>query len=298
MSWRSAPDQPLRPGRWWTHPVIRAVVFVVVMAAVAMTTVVFEQDGRAPDWVYLTGQLVASVLAYAVVVLLLEGRYPPVELAPARWPGLLAGLALGTVTCLVVFAVLWVGGWRTIEGTNPHAPLLQPLFMMGVVAGISEEIIFRGILFRLVEAGLGTWGATLVSAAVFGLVHITNPRATWWGAVAIALEAGVMFGLLYALTRSLWVVIGVHAAWNVMQGPVLGSAVSGATNNGDGLVVSHPAGPELISGGIFGLEASLVAVLVWTAISLWLGRSLVVQGRVVAPLWRRRLTAGPAGPRW
>lgn len=298
MSWRSAPDQPLRPGQWWSHPVIRAVVFVVMMAAVAMTTVVFEQDGRAPDWVYLTGQLVASVLAYAVVVLLLENRRPPVEVDPSRWRGLPVGLGIGTAACLVVFAVLWAGGWRTIEGTNSHAPLLQPLFMMGVVAAISEEIIFRGILFRLVEAGLGTWGATLVSAAVFGLVHINNPQATWWGAVAIALEAGMMFGLLYALTRSLWVVIGVHAAWNVMQGPILGSAVSGATHNGDGLVVSHPAGPELISGGIFGLEASLVAVLVWTAISLWLVRSLVVQGRVVAPLWRRRLTAGPAAPRW
>lgn len=298
MRTRRAPDQPLRPGRWWTHPLVRGIVFVVVVAMGATSTTLFEQNGRASDWIYLAAELLSCLAGYAVVVLLLEQRRRPVELAPSRWPGLFAGLGLGAATCLVVFAILWAGGWRTISGTNPNAPLLQPILMMGVVAGISEEIVFRGILFRLVEAGLGTWGATLVSGAVFGLVHITNPQATWWGAVAIALEAGVMFGLLYALTRSLWVVIGVHAAWNVVQGPVLGSAVSGATNNGDGLLVSHPAGPELVSGGVFGLEASLVAVMVWSAISVWLARALATRGLVVAPAWRRRVTAGPAGPHW
>lgn len=289
---RSAPDQPLlSTRRWWRNPrlpVVRLLVFILLLAAVSILTVFFEGEGeQAPDAVYQVAQLVGSVFAYLVVVLLLEGRRPPVELAPNRVGGVLTGLAIGADCCLVVFGICLAAGWRTLDGTNPDIPLLLPLLQLGVVAGISEEIIFRGILFRLVEAGLGTWGAVLVSAAIFGGVHLSNPQATWWGAVGIALEAGVMFGLLYALTRSLWVVMGVHAAWNVVQGPVLGSAVSGATNNGDGLLVTHPAGPDLLSGGVFGLEASLVAVLVWLAISLWLVRRLISRQSVVPPTWRK-----------
>ncbi|MEL4505184.1 CPBP family intramembrane glutamic endopeptidase [Luteococcus sp. H138] len=288
---RSAPDQPPHTGgRWWhdpANPLLRALLFVLVLAVAALGTVPFETDGRAPDHVYLLAQLVGSIVGYLVVVLLLEGRRPPVELAPHRAGGLLIGLALGAGCCLLVFLVCLAGGWRTISGTNPDAPMLMPLLQLGVVASVSEEIIFRGLLFRLVEAGLGTWGAVLVSALVFGAVHLSNPQASWWGAVAIALEAGVMFALLYALTRSLWLVIGVHAAWNVLQGPVLGSAVSGATANGDGLLITQPAGPELLSGGVFGLEASLVSVVVWLAASGWLVRRLLVRRLVVAPSWRR-----------
>jgi membrane protease YdiL (CAAX protease family) len=107
------------------------------------------------------------------------------------------------------------------------------------------------------------------------------------GAIAIALEAGLMFAVLYALTRSLWVVAGVHAGWNLTQGLGLGIVVSGSSDEGLGFLVSHPAGPDAISGGQFGIEASAVAVAVWLLVAAWLAWRLVRAGGVVQPLWRR-----------
>ncbi|WP_394275834.1 CPBP family intramembrane glutamic endopeptidase [Luteococcus sp.] len=281
------PDTPL-PAGWWRHPLTRLVCFLVLLAAGAVTVgLALASLGLGGPWL-MAVELVSVVLAYLLVTMGLEGRRPPVELDPRRAGGLLYGLTLGAFGMALVFGLCWALGLREVTGTNPRAPLVQPVLMMGLTAGVAEELVFRGILFRLVERGLGTWGAAGLSGLLFGLVHLGNPAGTWWGAVAIALEAGVMFALLYALTRSLWVVIGVHAAWNVVQGPVLGSAVSGATANGEGLVVSYPVGPELLSGGTFGLEASLVSVLLWCAFSAWLVTQLRPSGRVVLPWWRRR----------
>ena len=67
------------------------------------------------------------------------------------------------------------------------------------------------MLFRIVEEGLGTWWALAISALLFGAIHIANPGATLWSSAAIAIEAGLLFGLLYHVTRSLPLCMGVHA---------------------------------------------------------------------------------------
>lgn len=280
------PDAPVPGLGWRAHPLARAVAFPLCFTATALAISPLGHDS--PAWVWAVMQLFCTVVAYLLVVVLMEGRAVPHELAPRRVGGLVTGLVTGAVGCLLVFALCWLVGWRTVTGVDPSAPVWLPLLQVGIVAGISEEIIFRGILFRLAERGLGTWGALLLSALLFGMVHLHNPEATWWGAVAIAVEAGLGLGLFYALTRSLWVVIGVHAAWNVVQGPLLGSAISGATANGDGLVQSFPKGPEALSGGDFGLESSLAAVVVWLTASAWLlTRLRANRHRVLAPAWRR-----------
>ena len=81
-----------------------------------------------------------------------------------------------------------------------------------------EELRDRGILFRLLEQNLGTWGALGLSAVAFGFSHWKNPGATWWSSLAIALEGGVLLAALYAATRSLWIPIGVHWSWNLFEG--------------------------------------------------------------------------------
>ena len=134
---------------------------------------------------------------------------------------------------------------------------------------------------------LGTWASVAISAVIFGGLYLANPHATVTGAVAIALEAGLMFAVLYALTRSLWVVVGVHAGWNLMQGLGLGIVVSGSTDRGEGFLVSHPAGSDLVGGGQFGIEASAVAVGVWVVVAAYLSWRLVRSGGVVQPLWIR-----------
>jgi membrane protease YdiL (CAAX protease family) len=138
-----------------------------------------------------------------------------------------------------------------------------------------------------VESLLGTWASVAISAVIFGALHLSNENATLTGAVAIALEAGLMFAVLYALTRSLWVAVGVHAGWNLMQGLGLGIVVSGSTDEGQGFLVSHPTGSDLVSGGGFGIEASVVAVGVWLLVAVYLSWRLVRSGGVVQPVWVR-----------
>ena len=148
-----------------------------------------------------------------------------------------------------------------------------------------EEIVFRGIVFRIVEAALGTWIALILSAAIFGLLHLVNPHATLQGAMAIVFEAGVMFAAAFVLTRRLWLPIGIHAGWNFTQGGIFGVPVSGQPSGG--LLDGTLNGPEWLSGGVFGAEASMVAVV----LGIGLGSTLLVmawrRGRFIAPYWRR-----------
>jgi hypothetical protein len=107
--------------------------------------------------------------------------------------------------------------------------------------------------------------------------------------VAIAVEAGILLGGAYMLTRSLWLPIGLHAAWNFTQGEVFDVPVSGIAEHG--LVQARMSGPTLLSGGQFGLEASIIAVVLATAAGLWFVWRAVQRGEVVQPWWVRRRIA-------
>lgn len=285
-----AADAPVpgRRGRVLRNPFLRLGVFVLIMGA-AFVAGAFVLAGLHLTRSMAAGglvQLVAVSLAYLVLVRWIEGRRP-LELDSSRSRGLVGGLALGAVLFTVAFgAILALGGAR-IDGVDlGYNPWLLVL-TAGLVAGVSEEMVFRGVLFRLLEELTGTWGAVAASGLVFGLVHVTNPDATWWGAIAIALEAGLLFALLYVVTRSLWVLIGVHAAWNITQGAVFGVAVSGTGDPG-GFIQTSPTGPDLLSGGRFGAEASVVTVTLLCLFAAWLAVVAVRRGLIVAPWWTRR----------
>lgn len=161
--------------------------------------------------------------------------------------------------------------------------------VVGLVAAVStallEETLLRAIFFRIVEASLGSWIALALSAALFGLLHAGNPGATAASTVAIALEAGVILGAAFMFTRRLWMAIGLHAAWNFSEGGLFGASVSG--NRAAGLASSHFTGPALLSGGTFGPEASIVAVVVCLAGGVALAVGARRRGHVVRPFWRR-----------
>jgi membrane protease YdiL (CAAX protease family) len=224
--------------------------------------------------------------AYLILVKLIERR-APTELAPrSLLPQGLLGVLLGLVLFSAVVAVLWLAGSYHVTSIRPDAPWLGALLVVGLGAGIGEEIMFRGVLFRIVEEGLGTWWALAISALLFGAIHIANPGATLWSSAAIAIEAGLLFGLLYHVTRSLPICMGVHAAWNFAQGTIYGIPVSGST--AAGWLVSRRSGPDWLSGGVFGAEASVVALTLCTLCSLGLLAVALRRGSIVPPCWRRR----------
>lgn len=276
------------------NPFLRLVLFIALMAALSLlagTVAVVLFGARAMSTISgaATVQLLASVLAYGIWTLLIERRRPPFELAPRRALGLLWGMLFGAVAISVVFGLIWlVGGFQVLGRGHPDpVGWWLSVYQLGAVAGISEEILFRGVLYRILEELLGSWVAIIGSAVVFGAVHLSNPDGTVWGAVAIGLEAGLLFGVLYAWSRSLWLTIGFHAAWNVFQGSIYGISVSG-TGAADGLLRVTAQGNPWISGGRFGAEASIIAVLLLTAVAIVLAVRLARHGGVVSPMWTRR----------
>jgi len=145
--------------------------------------------------------------------------------------------------------------------------------------------MMRGIIFRIIEESLGTWIALVLSAILFGAMHLGNPNATVSSALAIALEAGLLLAACYVLTRRLWLAIGLHLAWNFTQGGIFGVAVSGTTPMG--ILQSTLTGPDFLSGGAFGAEASIFAVVVCTSGFIFVIVKAYRKGHITKPYWLR-----------
>jgi hypothetical protein len=208
---------------------------------------------------------------------------------------LLLGLLGGTVIFSIAVAIAGALGIYRIIGVGSLNGLLAALIVPTVGAAVTEEMLFRGIIFRWLEQFAGSWIALLLTSAFFGAAHLNNPNATWIAAIGIALEAGVMLGAAYMLTRSLWLPMGIHAAWNFTQGEVYDIPVSGTKV--DGMVDARLSGDPLLTGHGFGLEASVIAIVVATLFGLWLLWLAIRKGELKPPMWvRRRVGAAEADP--
>jgi hypothetical protein len=157
-----------------------------------------------------------------------------------------------------------------------------------IATGVFEELVFRGGVFRLAEEWLGTWWAIVLSSVVFGFVHLDNPEDLK-GVLSITLWAGMLLAATYVLTRRLWLGIGLHAAWNFVQGSVYSGIVSGHGQQ-QGFTRSTMSGPEWLTGGSFGVEASVVAM----AVCIPAGAAMMVmaarRGHIMAPRRKRAVT--------
>lgn len=286
-------------------PAARIVIYVLVFVALvpvfgALIRLTFGAESLRPVMDtpagvvrYLAGFVLPAALAYLFLVRVVERRQA-VELAWRALPrGIVLGAAGGLALMSGVVGVLWLAGSYHVSGINAGPHWVVALLGIGLGAAISEEILLRGVLFRIVEEGLGTWAALAISALFFGFAHGGNPNATPWSSIAIAIEAGVLFGLVYHVTRSLWPCIGLHAAWNFAQGSIYGIPVSG--NQADGWLVSARTGPDWLSGGAFGAEASVVAIALCSACSLALLAVAVRHHSLLPPAWRRIHAPAPAG---
>jgi membrane protease YdiL (CAAX protease family) len=233
----------------------------------------------------------ALLLLYGGAVRLLERRRPAEISRSHSIRDLLAGAAAGLfLFCLAytLFGVLGVAHWRGLGGTGGLAAALA----LALLSGVGEELIFRGVLFRILDESFGTAIALLVSSSIFGALHLANRGATGLSACAVALEAGLLLGAAFVLTRSLWLAIGLHFGWNFAEGGIFGAAVSGEKSHG--LLDVTLAGPDWMTGGQFGPEGSVVSLTVCLAAAVVL-LALAIRNK----RWRRlHLSLGlpPAHP--
>lgn len=240
------------------------------------------------------GLTVAGVVlaVYGRLVRWAEGRVPAEVAREGAAAATGRGALIGLAMFLAVVLNLAVFGFYHIEGFNSLGGALG-LFGIMASAAVVEEVLFRGLLFRIVEQWTGTWIALVLSALLFGLSHLGNPDATLWGATAIAIEAGCMLAAAYAATRTLWLPIGLHFGWNFAVGGIFGSVVSG-NGASQGLLQTVTSGPALLTGGAFGPEGSPYAVVFGLVLTIVFMRLARRRGNLV-PM-RRRDRQAPVSP--
>jgi membrane protease YdiL (CAAX protease family) len=264
--------------------ILAAVPFILLYGGTMAAGASISQfkDTPAQSLIVLAGVAVAG-LCWRLFQSRVERREDAELALPGAGKELGAGLAMGTVLfCAVVAATVAMGG-MSIDGVNGIGRLWA-MAAMAFASGFFEELIFRGILFRQIEAMLGSWAALAATSALFGASHLANPGATWFAAFAIAVEAGIMLGAAYMLTRRLWLAIGIHIGWNFTQGWVFSAPVSGGAAP-KGLLLTSREGPEWLTGGAFGLEASVVALVLATLLGLVLLWRAAAAGQVRRPSW-------------
>lgn len=218
--------------------------------------------------------------AYRLAVRRIEGREPR-ELSGEGavrdfGGGTVVGVGMFTAT---IATITLLGGYRA-TGWGSFEAFLAVCGLMCAVA-VAEELLFRGVLFRILERSVGTWWALALSSVLFGGLHLVNPNASLWGALAISLQGGLLLGAAYVATRSLWLPIGLHLGWNLAQAGIFGTAVSGSEDAFVGLLVGETVGLTVISGGTFGPEGSVVAVLFCAVVTVYLLRVVRLRGHIV-----------------
>lgn len=266
-------------------PLTRLILIIVLFGAVAyaMTPVAL----RMHSGIFSQAIVFLSLLALTLVVEYFCAKQTAADVgfpSAGALSGIFGGLLVGAILFSTVIAVLTLAHCCSAGFQSWNGLLAAMVFFL--IGALVEELLFRGVLFRLIEKMTGTWIALVLSAILFGAIHIANPHATIFSSLAIALEAGVLLALAYVLTRSLWFAIGIHWGWNLFEGPIFGTQVSGGQYTA---TVFHAKmdGPTWLTGGNFGPEGGVVALVVCLAAAVIIGTLAVRNQRIAAPMWMK-----------
>lgn len=251
-------------------------ILLALLAVCLPVALVLVLSNQVPDkamrafWPPLLAAL-AGYAGYTLYLRRIEGRVASELRGPGGMRELGAGLAIGAALFLAVLGLLVASGGYQLTGSGDWTIVAKSFTEMVFVA-LVEEILFRGVLFRLPERSLGTWWALALSAAIFALAHLPNAGITVLAVLNTAL-AGLLFAAAYLATRRLWLPIGMHFAWNFMSSGVFSLPTSG--NPARGLLQGQLSGPEWMTGGVYGLEGSAISFAVMSLVTVLLLRRAV-----------------------
>jgi membrane protease YdiL (CAAX protease family) len=275
----TATNKPALASRLMANPLVRIVLGIVLTFAAVPLTMIIASQLVAKPYRIVWPQLLAAVLVwfgYRFYVRRIEKRQPTELATPGMARELGIGLLLGAGLVALTFAVLAALGAYRFDGVNAlNIMMLVPLAEL-VLVGMAEEMMFRGVIFGVTERSVGSKPAIVISALVFSLAHLPNDGVSVL-AIAVIAAYGVMQAALYMRTRRLWACIGTHIAWNYCVSQVFSSTVSGHAATG-GLLRGELAGNAILTGGVFGVEASLIVLLlIAAAAAFWLRRAFASQ---------------------
>lgn len=256
---------------------LRTVLFLVVFAALGALFIIpvspvlaqWEETSRIGAKLYADGVgALAIILATWLMLRFVDRRsFRSIGLAPGSAVRHLGfGIPAGAAWLLAPLTALWLAG---LAGLQPAGAFSVPALAGAATAiflnVLTQQLLLCGFIFQTIQARSNSAVAVLVSAALFALYHL----GAYQGALLPALNvflAGLLFCLTFRLSGTLWLPIGIHFAWNLLLGPVLGLTVSGTSELGVGWTVISVEGPTIYTGGAFGLEGSLL-VTIATAIA-------------------------------
>lgn len=188
------------------------------------------------------------------------------------------GILIGAAIQILTLFVISIPGQLQIVSVNPLSFVVTPLAVALSVA-IFEEILLRGIIFRIAEEKLGSITALLLSALIFGGVHSMNPGSSIISSLCTSI-VGFIFGAAYVYSRSLWLPIAIHFSWNFVQSGIFGAVTSGNEKTSS-LLTTEISGPEIITGGAFGPEGTIQAVILWSVVAIILSILIVKQNKLI-----------------
>lgn len=264
-----------------------------LFVALALATIIGVTAVLPPGLLSGSAAMLAAGVISGATLLAIEGRRPGALGFYADWvavPETAKGVGLGVLVGLVVVGVIAaLGGvrWTPQEGTVVAWVTggFGALVFLALPAA-AEESVLRGYPLQALTEAWGSAWALAATSVSFGLLHVWNPGITVLGVVNVA-AAGLLIGVVYLKTASLWWATGVHLGWNWSHGYVSDVPVSGLELLDAPFYEGVPQGPDWLGGGAFGPEGSVVAtvVLLGAAAVCW-------QSRWLRPS-RAALKAGP-----
>ncbi|MBN1971484.1 MAG: hypothetical protein JW870_19120 [Candidatus Delongbacteria bacterium] len=186
------------------------------------------------------------------------------------------------MVCSVVSVMLILGFYR-IESTNGILILLKNFTYFGMGA-FTQTLVFRLIIFKNVEEITGTWIAIIIGAAIFGFSHFFNENATVITSISLMISELLLLAA-FMLTRRIWLVWGIHMGWNFFQAGVFGMPNSGITFKG--FIKPIINGPVWLTGGTFGIEASIVSFFINLIIGVVILYLAIKYNNITKPKWVR-----------
>jgi uncharacterized protein len=252
--------------------VLALILIIVVFGMMAFFTIVTFTGKAAPEVVALFGENIFLLVIYQAIILagvtaltLVFRRFiDRKEFVTLGFQKFRASkdLVLGLVSAIVMialgFTILYLSGNLFIEGIRPDYSHLAGSLILCLMISWAEELSFRAyILNNLMDSFHPYWGL-VISSVLFAAFHIFNAGMAIVPFINIFL-AGILLGIVFIYTRTIWFALSFHFSWNFFQGPVFGFPVSGVGM--DGFLRHETRGDDLLTGGDFGFEGSLLCSL-------------------------------------
>lgn len=178
------------------------------------------------------------------------------------------GFLISTLLISVTIVCLFINRQYHVLSVNFSLESQFAWLSFCLLIAVIEEIIFRGIIFRQISDCWNIKIGLIASALIFGILHIFNKDATLWSSLAIAINAGWLYAIAYAYHQTIWVPIGMHWAWNYLEGGILGYEISGITQAGIPLITAKITGPALLTGGRYGPVSSIITIAIGIGLSM------------------------------